>query len=71
MPEIGGRPSLTPGAEPIVTAARFAAGATKVPHGDDGVRRRDAAARDGQGRGLGGDESERPRRDGGSNTRPP
>lgn len=57
MPEIGGRPSLTPGAEPIVTAARFAAGATKVPHGDDGVRRRDAAARHGQGRGLGGDES--------------
>ncbi|XDB63036.1 hypothetical protein AB1E18_016376 [Capra hircus] len=44
-----------PGAEPIVTAARFPAGARSVRHGDAGVRRRDAAPRDGQGRGRGGD----------------
>uniref|UniRef100_A0A9L0T1J6 E3 ubiquitin-protein ligase makorin-2 n=1 Tax=Equus caballus TaxID=9796 RepID=A0A9L0T1J6_HORSE len=44
-----------PGAEPIVTTARFLAGATKVTHGGGGVRRRDAAARDRQGPGGDGD----------------
>ena len=46
----GKSPSLSPQAEPIMTAVRFPAGATEMPHGRGGVRRRDAAARDGQGR---------------------
>lgn len=46
-------------AEPIVTAARFPAGATKAPHVRGGVRRRDAAARDGPGGGRGGGERRR------------
>lgn len=50
-----GRPGLSLQAEPIVTATKFPTGATKVPHGRGGVRRRDAAARNGQGRGRGGD----------------
>lgn len=38
-----------PPAEPIVTATRFPAGASEVSHGGGGVRRRDAAAWEGQG----------------------
>lgn len=48
------RPRLTSGAEPIVTAARFLAGATKVRPESGGVRRRDAAARSGRGQDGGG-----------------
>lgn len=51
---MGSRTGLSPQAEPIMTAPRFPTGATKVTHGRGGVRRRDAAARDGQGRGRGG-----------------
>lgn len=55
-----------------MTAVRFPAGATKMPHGRGGVRRRDAAARDGQGRGDDdGGESERRWRDKGPQARPP
>lgn len=63
----------TPGAEPIVTAARLPAGATKVPHRRGGVRRRDAATRDGpgQGQGRGGSGCERRRHDNGPSALPP
>lgn len=39
----------SPPSEPIVTATRFPAGATEVSHRRGGVRRRDAAAWEGQG----------------------